>query len=101
MSINGYPIIDAHAHIMPVRMIKPAPLALGALVNAPGAYNLIEVSIKGVQPPLGVRDRSMPPRVIADDDMKALAAFVRARFSKKPAWTDIDKALSEYRQAHK
>ena len=28
MSINGYPIIDAHAHIMPVRMIKPAPLAL-------------------------------------------------------------------------
>ena len=28
MAINGYPIIDAHAHIMPVRMIKPAPLAL-------------------------------------------------------------------------
>jgi predicted TIM-barrel fold metal-dependent hydrolase len=25
--INGYPVIDAHAHIMPMRMIKPAPLA--------------------------------------------------------------------------
>jgi predicted TIM-barrel fold metal-dependent hydrolase len=27
MSINGYAVIDAHAHIMPMRMIKPAPLA--------------------------------------------------------------------------
>jgi uncharacterized protein len=27
MSIQGYPIIDAHAHIMPMRMIKPVPLA--------------------------------------------------------------------------
>jgi len=26
MSINGYRVIDAHAHIMPMRMIKPAPL---------------------------------------------------------------------------
>ena len=26
MSINGYGVIDAHAHIMPIRMIKPAPL---------------------------------------------------------------------------
>ena len=25
--IHGYPVIDAHAHIMPMRMIKPAPLA--------------------------------------------------------------------------
>jgi hypothetical protein len=25
--INGYRVIDAHAHIMPMRMIKPAPLA--------------------------------------------------------------------------
>jgi predicted TIM-barrel fold metal-dependent hydrolase len=27
MSIQGYPVIDAHAHIMPMGMIKPAPLA--------------------------------------------------------------------------
>ncbi|OFV96557.1 MAG: hypothetical protein A3H28_03140 [Acidobacteria bacterium RIFCSPLOWO2_02_FULL_61_28] len=27
MSIHGYPVIDAHAHIMPMRMIKPGPLA--------------------------------------------------------------------------
>ena len=27
MSIQGYRVIDAHAHIMPMRMIKPAPLA--------------------------------------------------------------------------
>ena len=27
MSINGYPVIDAHTHIMPMRMIKPAPLS--------------------------------------------------------------------------
>ncbi len=27
MSIQGYRVIDAHAHIMPMRMIKPTPLA--------------------------------------------------------------------------
>ena len=27
MSINGYPVIDAHAHIMPMRLIKPGPFA--------------------------------------------------------------------------
>ncbi len=26
MSINGYPVIDAHAHIMPMRLIKPTPM---------------------------------------------------------------------------
>src|SRR3990172_8393364 len=27
MSIHGYPVIDAHAHIMPMRLIKPGPFA--------------------------------------------------------------------------
>lgn len=27
MSTNSYPVIDAHAHIMPMRLIKPGPLA--------------------------------------------------------------------------
>src|ERR1035437_3833574 len=27
MSTNNYPVIDAHAHIMPMRLIKPGPFA--------------------------------------------------------------------------
>lgn len=27
MRTNNYPVIDAHAHICPIRMIKPGPLA--------------------------------------------------------------------------
>lgn len=42
MSINSYPIVDAHAHIMPVRVIKPAPLALWRETYRDKADEIIE-----------------------------------------------------------
>jgi predicted TIM-barrel fold metal-dependent hydrolase len=42
MAINGYPIIDAHAHIMPVRMIKPEPLAVWRATYKDKADEIIE-----------------------------------------------------------
>ena len=80
---------------------KPAPLALTSVVNAPTSANLVNASFMGVKPPRGVLDRSMPPRAtqISDDEMIALAAFVRARFSKQPAWTDVADAVKAARAA--
>ena len=80
---------------------KPAPLALTTIVNAPDAANLVTVSFNGIKPPRGVLDRSMPPRMtqISDDEMSALATFVRARFSKGPAWSGLDDVVRKARLA--
>lgn len=79
---------------------KPVPLALTAIVNAPDALNLIGVTFDGIKPPRGVLDRSMPARAsqISDEEMVALATFVRARFSAKPAWTGVAEAVRAVRK---
>ena len=79
---------------------KPAPLALTTIVNAPDALNLIRVTFEGIKPPRGVLDRSMPARAsqITDEEMVALAAFVRSRFTTKPAWTKVEEAVRAVRR---
>jgi mono/diheme cytochrome c family protein len=78
---------------------NPAPMALTTIVNAPDAESLIRVTFQGIEPPRGTRGRNMPGRAlqISDADMVALAAFVRARFSKKPAWTGVEEAVRKVR----
>ena len=71
------------------------PLALTTMVNGPDAANLIAVSFHGIQPPRGALSRSMPGRAsqISDQDMTALAQFIRARFSQQPAWHGIEQPV--------
>jgi len=78
---------------------KPAPLGLATVVHAPDASNLVLASFYGIQPPRGVLDRSMPPRAsqISDDEMVELAAFIRARFTSKPAWTGLEATVKTAR----
>ena len=79
---------------------QPAPLALSTIVNAPDAANLIRIVFGGIEPPpRGSLDRRMPARAIqiSDEQMMALAAFVRARFTKLPAWTEVDQAIKGVR----
>jgi mono/diheme cytochrome c family protein len=78
----------------------PAPLALSTVVNAPDPDNLIRIVFFGINPPpMGSLDRSMPGRAIqiSDDEMAALAAFVRERYSERPAWEGIAEAVSDIR----
>jgi mono/diheme cytochrome c family protein len=78
---------------------NPAPLALTNAVNAPSPETFVRVTLQGIQPPRGVLDRSMPGRAlqINDEDMVALAAFVRTRFTKMPAWKGIDAMAKKVR----
>ena len=82
---------------------KPVPLALTATVNAVDAGGLIAVTLHGIKPPRGSLDRSMPARAIqiSDEEMAALAAFVRARYTKKPAWTGVQEQSKNIRAAGK
>jgi mono/diheme cytochrome c family protein len=83
---------------------KPALLALSTTVNAPDPNNLIKLVFWGIEPaPRGVLDRNMPARAIqiSDEQMTALAQFVRARFSKQPAWTGVADAVKAIRAERK
>lgn len=79
---------------------SPVPLALTASMNAPDAANLIAVSLHGIQPPRGSLARSMPGRAsqISDGEMADLAQFMRARYTKLPAWTGVDSLVRKVRQ---
>jgi hypothetical protein len=50
-------------------------------------------------PPRGALDRRMPARAIqiSDQEMTALAIFVRARFSRLPAWQGVADAVRDAR----
>jgi mono/diheme cytochrome c family protein len=78
---------------------QTAPLGLSTVINAPDATNLVQLTFRGLQPPHGSLDRSMPARAIqiSDDQMVALAAFVRDRFSRNPAWTDTEEIVRRVR----
>jgi mono/diheme cytochrome c family protein len=82
---------------------QPVPLGLSTVVNAPDASNLIRIVFEGIDPPpQGSLDRRMPARAIQinDEQMTALAAFVRARFSQRPVWQGIADMVRTARAAH-
>lgn len=76
------------------------PLALGTIAHAPDASNLVQAVFRGVQPPRGSLDKSMPARAIqiSDDEMVALAAFVRDRFTDLPAWQGVADTVARVRK---
>src|SRR5204862_5343155 len=64
------------------------PLALQSSIHAPVADSVVQVVRDGIRPPTGALGRSMPafgPQM-SDAEMTALVKFLRARFSKQPAW---------------
>ncbi len=79
---------------------KSVPLALTTVLHAPDAANLINIVLHGIQPPpVGSPDRSMPGRAVqvSDDDLVALAAFVRDRFTDATSWTGVRELVQELR----
>jgi mono/diheme cytochrome c family protein len=78
---------------------QPAPLALTSTVNGPDPRNLLHIIDKGIQPPQGAFDRSMPAfgASLSDEDLADLAIFVRSHFSEAPAWDDLPARVAEIR----
>ncbi|MSP20844.1 MAG: cytochrome c [Alphaproteobacteria bacterium] len=76
---------------------QPLPLGLTTTVNMPNPSNVIRIVIEGIKSPPGARERSMPPLVVNDGDLAAMLAFMRAQFTTKPAWTNIDEHIKAAR----
>jgi len=64
------------------------PLALQTSVQAPVPDSVVEVIKSGISPPTGALGRSMPAfgSQLSEVEITALAKFLRARFSTRPAW---------------
>jgi mono/diheme cytochrome c family protein len=78
---------------------RPVPLALTSTINDRGPANVAMIVLHGIKPPQGALGRSMPALAdrISDAEMAALLRFVRARFSREPAWNDIEEAVRRAR----
>lgn len=75
------------------------PLALSSTVAGPDPRNVIHIIMKGIQPPANSSDKTMPAfgQTLSDEQIAELVAFVRARFSDKPAWPDVAKHVRDVR----
>jgi mono/diheme cytochrome c family protein len=75
-------------------------LALSTTVNGPDPRNLANIVLAGVRPVEGERSPIMPGFAASMNDAQiaALVNYLRARFSSKPAWTDVESIVSEARR---
>jgi mono/diheme cytochrome c family protein len=75
---------------------RPIPLALSSTVNDASPTNFARIVLDGIHPPAGASGPIMPgfAGALTDQQIVALANFVRQQFSQNPAWQNIDKALT-------
>jgi len=74
---------------------KPAPLALNSALNLPDPTNVVRATFEGIKPPQGALDRSMPAfrNQITEADMVAVVQFMRARFTERGPWTNLEEIV--------
>jgi mono/diheme cytochrome c family protein len=69
--------------------------ALSSAVNAPEARNIILVTLAGLAAADGRAAGMMPgfDGAISDEDLTALLAYLRLRFSDEPAWSNLSSSI--------
>jgi len=78
---------------------RPLPLALSSIVNEDSATNFVRVVRDGIHPPFGQGGPMMPgfEGTLTNQQLTALANYVRQQYSQKPAWQNVDKDVSNAR----
>lgn len=73
------------------RIADSQPISLGLTypVNAPSPMNVFNAVLHGIEPGFGASGRKMQAITISAEDLAAVAAFVRWRFTDQPAWEDL------------
>ncbi len=85
-----------HEHGTPDRLAFGIELAYSASLRLPDARNLVHVIRNGVKPPPGEAGFYMPgfDGALTDDQIVALAAFLRARFTDLPPWENLEDTVA-------
>jgi mono/diheme cytochrome c family protein len=81
---------------------KPVPLALATSVNAATPRNALHVVLEGLQRRPNESGAIMPgfAGALTDRQVVAVVAYLRARFSDGPRWTDIAATLADIQKEH-
>jgi mono/diheme cytochrome c family protein len=75
-------------------------LELSTSVNAPDPRNLLHLLLDGVKPLAAAPGVFMPgyADTLTDEQIVALAAYLRERYSRRPAWPDLQATLETLRR---
>jgi mono/diheme cytochrome c family protein len=72
-------------------------LPLAVALYLPDARNLIHIVRGGIAPPSGQPGRWMPPfdGILSDDQLTALAVWLRRQATDAPPWTDVARLVKD------
>lgn len=90
-----------HGAGAPMRLAGRPPLQLGSPLQETTPRNAILMIEQGLQPPVGRAGPYMPSfkGAFSDAQTAELVAYLRERFSNRPAWTGLPHAVAEARRA--
>jgi mono/diheme cytochrome c family protein len=91
----------SHCHDPGAPMMREGrpPLQLGTPLHEDDPRDVIAIILKGLEPPTGLRGPMMPAfDGLSDAQVADIAAYLRARFSDRPAWTNLRAAVSKARK---
>ena len=75
-------------------------LAWGTPLHEDNAHDTVRIIMKGLAPPPGTAGPTMPAFADMLDDRQVadLTAYLRSRFTEKPAWSGVGDAVAQARQ---
>ena len=75
-------------------------LGLSTVISGPDPRNLANIVLAGVSAVAGERSPIMPGFAASmnDEQVVTLLNFLRSRFSKEPAWSDVEKTVEDARR---
>jgi mono/diheme cytochrome c family protein len=84
----------------PMMLQGRPPLQLGSPLHEETPRNTLLMIRQGLQPPVGRSGPYMPAfgNTFTDVQTAELAAYLRERFSDRPAWPDLNKAVAQARK---
>jgi nicotinate dehydrogenase subunit B len=84
----------------PMMLAGRPPLQLGSPVHEETPRNTLLMIRQGLQPPVGRSGPYMPAfgNTFTDAQTAELAAYLRERFSDRPPWPDLGKAVAQARK---
>ncbi len=91
---------SCHGSAAPMTRNGAPSLSLGTAVNAPTPQGVVEIILHGIPWREGRAAPFMPAfaDALTDDQVAALAAYLRANYSTQPPWKDVAGAVAAARQ---
>jgi mono/diheme cytochrome c family protein len=76
------------------------PLAWGTPLHEDTPHDTVRIIMQGLTPPAGATGPTMPAfaDMLSDRQVQQLANYLRARFTDKPAWSNVEAAAAEARK---